>query len=51
MREVPIWALIALWLIAIPELISADAWWWMKVPLFLPFIALTILRFRKSPSS
>ncbi len=41
-RFVPIWMLVVFWLFALPMLIDGEYWLWMKVPLFVPIVVLTI---------
>ena len=39
---VPYWMLIVCWIVALPNLIDGEYWWWLKALLFVPFILMTI---------
>ena len=51
-RAVPIWMIVLCWLLSIQIVIDTEFWLWIKLPVYLPFLVLTIVLFRRrSPSS
>lgn len=46
-KVIPIWALIVCWLLAVPMIIDPEFWLELKIPIFLAFLALTVVALRQ----